>query len=92
MKPDLRATTFSPLNAYFFAVLSKISYKTPSEAEGLLVGSSTSKGLGFDRFHWFEVSKTMPTFASLLVLVLYRPGTVLQRRQRFSPCFGVERQ
>eukprot|EP00904_Undaria_pinnatifida_P008931 jgi/Undpi1/5168/HiC_scaffold_19.g08519.m1 len=57
VKPDLRATTFSPLNAYFFAVLSKISYKTPSEAEGLLVGSSTGKGLGFDRFHWFEGGK-----------------------------------
>lgn len=56
MKPDLSATTFSPQNAYYFARLSKMAYRKKHEVEGLLAGNSTSKGLGFDRFHWFEVS------------------------------------
>lgn len=56
MKPDLDATKFSPQNAYFFARLSKMAYRASHEVQGLLVGNSTSAGLGFDRFHWFEVS------------------------------------
>lgn len=56
MKPDLRATTFSPQNAYFFALLSKMSYAEQSEVKGFLAGNWTSEGLGFDRFHWFTVS------------------------------------
>ena len=55
MKPDLAATTFSAQNAYFFANLSKIAYKPEQEARGLVKGNSTCEGLGFDRFHWFEV-------------------------------------
>lgn len=55
MKPDLSAKGFSALNAYFFSGLSKIAYATEDEARGLLVGNSTSAGLGFDRFFWFEV-------------------------------------
>lgn len=55
MKPDLRATEFSAQNAYFFANLSKIAYKPEQEARGLVKGNSTCEGLGFDRFHWFEV-------------------------------------
>lgn len=56
MKPDVRATTFSPQNAYFFALLSKLSYADLSEVKGFLTGNRTSEGLGFDRFHWFTVS------------------------------------
>lgn len=56
MKPDLRAKTFSLQNAYFFARLSMMAGREHSEVEGFLVGNSTSKGLGFDRFHWFAVS------------------------------------
>lgn len=55
MKPDLKATKFSPQNAYYFARLSRMAYKMKNEVEGLLVGNATSTGLGFDRFHWFEV-------------------------------------
>lgn len=54
MKPDLKATKFSPQNAYYFARLSRMAYKMKNEVEGLLVGNATSTGLGFDRFHWFE--------------------------------------
>ncbi|CAN0313678.1 unnamed protein product [Ectocarpus sp. 6 AP-2014] len=54
MKPDLSAKGFSALNAFFFAGLSKIAYASEDEARGLLVGNSTERGLGFDRFHWFE--------------------------------------
>lgn len=56
MKPDLKATTFSPQNAFYFSMLSKIAYKPKNEARGIVQGNSTSAGLGFDRFHWFEVS------------------------------------
>lgn len=55
MKPDLQAVAFSPQSAYFFAHVSQIAYKPEHEARGLVVGNSTSEGLGFDRFHWFEV-------------------------------------
>lgn len=55
MKPDLSATSFSPQNAFFFANLSKIAYYPEKEARGLVKGNSTCGGLGFDRFHWFEV-------------------------------------
>lgn len=55
MKPDLQATTFSPQNAFYFARLANIAYKPKNEAMGLVKGNSTSAGLGFDRFHWFEV-------------------------------------
>eukprot|EP00904_Undaria_pinnatifida_P008926 jgi/Undpi1/5163/HiC_scaffold_19.g08514.m1 len=57
MKPDLDATKFSPQNAYFFARLSKMAYRASHEVQGLLVGNSTSAGLGFDRFHWFEAGE-----------------------------------
>lgn len=62
MKPDIRATTFSPQNAYFFALLSKLSYAKHSEVEGFLAGNSTSEGLGFDHFYWFTVSVCTPFF------------------------------
>lgn len=55
MKPDLRATKFSAQNAFYFASLSQIAYKPEKEATGLVKGNSTCVGLGFDRFHWFEV-------------------------------------
>ncbi|CAN0019599.1 unnamed protein product [Scytosiphon promiscuus] len=57
MKPDLEATTFSPQNAFYFARLANIAYKPKNEAKGLVKGNSTSAGLGFDRFHWFEASE-----------------------------------
>lgn len=59
MKPDLATNGFSALNAFFFAGLSKIAYASEDEARGLLVGNSTERGLGFDRFHWFEVGGGM---------------------------------
>lgn len=62
MNPDLRATTFSPQNAYYFARLSKIAYRKKNEVEGLLAGNSTFKGLGFNRFHWFEVCMFVETY------------------------------
>lgn len=68
MKPDLRATAFSRQNAYFFARLSVMAYKEHSEVEGFLAGNSTSKGLGFDRFQWFEVG--MCTHDSLFFFIL----------------------
>lgn len=55
LKPDLEATSFSAQNAYFFAKLSTIAYMTKAEAEGVVKGSATEAGLGFDRFHWFQV-------------------------------------
>lgn len=55
MKPDLRATKFSPQNAFFFASLSKMAYKPKNEAMGLVKGNSTFEGVGFDSFYWFEV-------------------------------------
>lgn len=55
MKPDLETAKFSAQNAYFFASLCKIAYKPEQEAKGLMKGNSTYEGLGFDRFHWFDV-------------------------------------
>lgn len=55
LKPDLEATSFSAQNAYFFAKLSTIAYMPMAEAEGVVKGSATEAGLGFDRFHWFQV-------------------------------------
>lgn len=57
MRPDLRVMPqkFSEQNAFFFATLSKLAYRTKSEAEGFLKGNATCEGLGFTDFHWFEV-------------------------------------
>ncbi|CAM9368027.1 unnamed protein product [Hapterophycus canaliculatus] len=62
MKPDLSATSFSPQNAFFFATLSKFAYSPEKEAEGLVKGNSTSEGLGFNRFHWFEAGEEAKKF------------------------------
>lgn len=59
MKPDLSAMAFSPQNAYFFARMSKIAYVPEDEAKAQVVGSDECEGLGFDRFHWFEVRHYM---------------------------------
>ena len=55
IKPDLEATGFSCQNAFFFAKMSRIAYSTREEVRQLMQGDETKKGLGFDRFHWFEV-------------------------------------
>ncbi|CAM9523149.1 unnamed protein product, partial [Ascophyllum nodosum] len=57
VKPDLKAKTFSPQNAFFFATLSSIAYKPKGEARGLVAGNSTCEGMGFDHFYWFEQGK-----------------------------------
>ena len=53
LKPDLEATGFSCQNAFYFANMSKIAYSTKEEVRMIMQGD---KGLGFDHFHWFEVS------------------------------------
>ena len=55
LEPDLTATSFSVQNAYYFSRLSKMVYAPKDEVEGMLKGNTTSPGMGFDRFHWFEV-------------------------------------
>ena len=55
VKPDIKAKTFSPQNAFFFATLSSIAYKAKGDAKGLVAGNSTCEGMGFDHFYWFEV-------------------------------------
>lgn len=57
MKPDVMAKGFSAQNAYYFARMSKIVYSPGNEVEGLIAGNATCEGLGFDRFHWFEVGE-----------------------------------
>ncbi|CAM9543452.1 unnamed protein product [Ectocarpus fasciculatus] len=54
LKPDLSATSFSLQNGYYFARMSKMVYSKKSEVQGILTGNTTTAGLGFDRFHWFE--------------------------------------
>lgn len=62
MKPELTATGFSAQNAYFFAEMSRIAYSPENEVEGLIAGNATCEGLGYDRFHWFQVSvENQPT-------------------------------
>lgn len=36
-------------------MMSKMVYSPKVEVEGMLKGNATSPGMGFDRFHWFEV-------------------------------------
>lgn len=69
LKPDLQATSFSEQNAYFFAKMSSIAYKSKSETEGLIKGNATHAGLGFDYFHWFQVGYS--TLVRLLVHKIY---------------------
>jgi len=49
LKLDLEAKSFSSENALYFAELSTIAYKPKDAAESMI------QGMGFDRFHWFEV-------------------------------------
>lgn len=56
VKPDVAAKGFSAQNAYYFAKLSKIAYLPRDEVEGRIVGNAAGAGLGYDRFHWFQVS------------------------------------
>lgn len=55
LEPDLTATSFSAQNAYYFSMMSKMVYAPKAEVDGMLKGNATNPGLGFDRFHWFEV-------------------------------------
>ena len=57
VKPDLKTTEFSCQNAFFFAKMSKIAYSTKEEVQEFMLGSEAHKGLGFDHFHWFEVTQ-----------------------------------
>lgn len=65
MKPDVTAKGFSAQNAYYFARMSKIVYSPGNEVKGLIVGNATCEGLGFDRFHWFEVGGERQTNARI---------------------------
>lgn len=62
VEPDLKATSFSAQNAYFFAKLSTIAYMTKTEVEGVMKGDDNQVGLGFDRFHWFQVGSWTTSF------------------------------
>lgn len=63
LEPDLTTTKFSTQNAYYFSRMSKVVYAPKAEVEGMLKGNATSPGMGFDRFHWFEVSNESSWFA-----------------------------
>eukprot|EP00752_Nemacystus_decipiens_P010362 g9232.t1 len=53
LKPDLKATSFSPQNGYFFANMSELAYKSPEEVESTLAEMEDCKGLQ-DNFQWFQ--------------------------------------
>lgn len=56
MKLDLETKSFSVENALYFAELSAIAYESKDAVKVYVQGDGTNKGMGFDHFHWFEVS------------------------------------
>ncbi|CAB1117639.1 unnamed protein product [Ectocarpus sp. CCAP 1310/34] len=51
LKPDVKATSFSAQNGFFFSKMSKLVYSPRIEVESAMQGKD---GLGYEHFHWFE--------------------------------------
>lgn len=61
----VKAGEFSAMNAFFFATLSKLVYRSNNVCRGFMMGDDIQEGLGFTDFHWFEVINHTGLFRGL---------------------------